>query len=39
VFLADGRVADELHRPTAPAIAERMTHLGAWAERVSAGGR
>ncbi|QRP46233.1 ABC transporter ATP-binding protein [Amycolatopsis sp. FDAARGOS 1241] len=30
VFLADGRVAGELARPTAEAVAERMTHLGAW---------
>ena len=28
VFLADGRVAGELPRPTADAVAERMTHLG-----------
>jgi putative ABC transport system ATP-binding protein len=32
VFLADGRIAGELHRPSADAIAERMTHLGAWGE-------
>ncbi|GAA3557369.1 ABC transporter ATP-binding protein [Amycolatopsis ultiminotia] len=31
VFLADGRVAGELARPTPGAVAERMTHLGAWA--------
>ncbi|WP_051265112.1 ABC transporter ATP-binding protein [Nakamurella lactea] len=31
VFLADGRVADELFAPTADAIADRMVHLGAWA--------
>ncbi|GAA4538484.1 ABC transporter ATP-binding protein [Amycolatopsis samaneae] len=31
VFLADGRIAGELPRPTADAVAERMTHLGAWA--------
>ncbi|MGP4025823.1 ABC transporter ATP-binding protein [Actinomadura sp. 3N407] len=30
VFLADGRIVDELHRPSADAIAGRMTHLGAW---------
>ena len=30
VFLADGRVAGRLARPTAEAVAERMTHLGAW---------
>ncbi|GGS37234.1 MULTISPECIES: ABC transporter ATP-binding protein [Actinokineospora] len=33
VFLADGRIAGELAAPTAAAVAERMTHLGAW-ERV-----
>ena len=32
VFLADGRLAGELHAPTAEAVAERMTHLGAWAD-------
>jgi putative ABC transport system ATP-binding protein len=32
VFLADGRLVGELHRPTAETVAERMTHLGAWAE-------
>ncbi|MFD9892529.1 ABC transporter ATP-binding protein [Amycolatopsis sp. NPDC059027] len=31
IFLADGRIAGELPRPTADAVAERMTHLGAWA--------
>jgi putative ABC transport system ATP-binding protein len=41
VFLADGLVVTELWRPTADQVAERMTHLGAWArtdatvERVS----
>jgi putative ABC transport system ATP-binding protein len=34
VFLADGHVVGELHAPTADAVAERMTHLGAWADRV-----
>jgi putative ABC transport system ATP-binding protein len=29
VFLADGRIAGELRRPTAAAVAERMTHLAA----------
>ncbi|MCK7622428.1 ABC transporter ATP-binding protein [Streptomyces sp. RS10V-4] len=29
VFLADGRMAGELHRPTADAVAARMTRLGA----------
>ena len=32
VFLADGRLVGELNRPTAEAVAERMTHLGAWAD-------
>jgi putative ABC transport system ATP-binding protein len=32
VFLADGRLVGELLNPTAEAVAERMTHLGAWAE-------
>jgi putative ABC transport system ATP-binding protein len=32
VFLADGRLVGELYRPTAEAVAERMTHLGAWAD-------
>ncbi|MFI8952040.1 ABC transporter ATP-binding protein [Streptomyces sp. NPDC053750] len=27
VFLADGQIASELHRPTAAAVAEQMTHL------------
>lgn len=30
VFLADGSLAGELHRPTADAVAARMTRLGAW---------
>jgi len=40
VFLADGQFVGELHAPTADAVAERMTHLGAWADRVrsTAGG-
>jgi putative ABC transport system ATP-binding protein len=33
VFLADGQLVGELRNPTADAIAERMTHLGAWADR------
>ncbi|HEV8560024.1 MAG TPA: ABC transporter ATP-binding protein [Actinophytocola sp.] len=33
VFLADGQLAGELRNPTADTIAERMTHLGAWADR------
>ncbi|QVQ54474.1 ABC transporter ATP-binding protein [Spiractinospora alimapuensis] len=32
VFMADGRLARELYNPTAEAVAERMTHLGAWAD-------
>lgn len=32
VFLADGRLVDDLPEPTAEAVAERMTHLGAWAD-------
>jgi putative ABC transport system ATP-binding protein len=32
VFLADGQVVGELRNPTADAVAERMTHLGAWAD-------
>jgi putative ABC transport system ATP-binding protein len=31
VFLADGQVVTDLARQTAEQIAERMTHLGAWA--------
>ena len=38
VFLADGRLADEIHAPTAEVVAERMTHLGAWADETTAGG-
>jgi putative ABC transport system ATP-binding protein len=30
VFLADGRFADSLERPTPPVVAERMTRLGEW---------
>ncbi|WP_171168269.1 ABC transporter ATP-binding protein [Streptomyces sp. I05A-00742] len=30
VFLADGRFVGELQRPTAEAVAARMTRLGAW---------
>ena len=29
VFMADGRLAGELHAPTAVAVAERLTGLGA----------
>jgi putative ABC transport system ATP-binding protein len=28
VFMADGRLAGELHAPTAEAVAERLTGLG-----------
>ncbi|WP_317445189.1 ABC transporter ATP-binding protein [Streptomyces collinus] len=31
LFLADGRIADRMHAPTAERVADRMTHLGAWA--------
>ncbi len=31
LFLADGRLAGQLDAPTADRVAERMTHLGAWA--------
>jgi putative ABC transport system ATP-binding protein len=31
LFLADGRIADSLHAPTAAAVADRMIRLGAWA--------
>ncbi|MFE9425662.1 ABC transporter ATP-binding protein [Kitasatospora sp. NPDC006697] len=36
VFLADGRFVGELHRPTAEAVAARMTRLGAWDDESSA---
>ncbi|WP_424217645.1 ABC transporter ATP-binding protein (plasmid) [Streptomyces sp. BI20] len=47
VFLADGAYAGELQRPTADAVAARMTRLGAWEDEgtqpqaapVSTGGR
>jgi len=39
VFLADGRLVGELVAPTAEAVAEQMTHLGAWAERSTSGAR
>jgi putative ABC transport system ATP-binding protein len=32
VFLVDGRLAGELRRPSAAAVAERMAGLGAWAD-------
>ncbi len=31
LFLADGRIVDELAAPTAERVADRMTRLGAWA--------
>ncbi|NEE03327.1 ABC transporter ATP-binding protein [Phytoactinopolyspora halotolerans] len=34
VFLADGRLVGELHSPTPESVAERMTHLGAFADDV-----
>ncbi|MFF3430346.1 ABC transporter ATP-binding protein [Streptomyces sp. NPDC002602] len=39
VFLADGQVVDELQGASADAIAERMTHLGAWGDQVVSGSR
>ncbi|MBP2472606.1 putative ABC transport system ATP-binding protein [Crossiella equi] len=30
LFLADGRIVDELVEPTAAKVADRMTHLGEW---------
>jgi putative ABC transport system ATP-binding protein len=39
VFLADGRLVGQLHKPTPEAVAERMTHLGAWADEQPAGVR
>ncbi|MFI6981895.1 ABC transporter ATP-binding protein [Embleya sp. NPDC050154] len=39
VFLADGRIADRLDAPIVDAIAERMTHLGAFAKAPLPGGR
>jgi putative ABC transport system ATP-binding protein len=33
VFLADGKLVGSLVRPTAEAVAERMTHLGAWGDQ------
>ena len=38
-FLADGHFVGELTHPTADAVAERMTHLGAWSQRLGAGAR
>ncbi|WP_129841640.1 ABC transporter ATP-binding protein [Streptomyces sp. RFCAC02] len=31
LFLADGRIVDTMDAPTADRVADRMTHLGAWA--------
>ncbi|GAA4485148.1 ABC transporter ATP-binding protein [Actinoallomurus oryzae] len=39
LFLADGRLAGELHAPTAESVAERMTHLGAFVDEFSAPGK
>lgn len=36
VFLADGRIVGELRAPSAEAVAERMTHLGAFADEDAA---
>ncbi|MFE6102172.1 ABC transporter ATP-binding protein [Streptomyces laurentii] len=36
VFLADGRFVGELHRPSAEAVAARMTRLGAWEDEDAA---
>jgi putative ABC transport system ATP-binding protein len=36
VFLADGRFVGDFYNPTAEAVAERMTRLGAWADEVPA---
>jgi putative ABC transport system ATP-binding protein len=38
VFLADGRFVGELRDPTADAVAQRMTHLGAWNDQPSSRG-
>lgn len=32
IFLADGQIAGELQNPTAQAVSEQMTQLGAWAD-------
>ena len=37
VFLADGRLAGALDAPTAAAVADRMTHLGVWADSLAGG--
>ncbi|HEX5741083.1 MAG TPA: ABC transporter ATP-binding protein [Pilimelia sp.] len=33
LFLADGRIVDALRAPTAAAVADRMTRLGAWGDQ------
>ena len=38
LFLADGRVVDELRAPTSDEVACRMTQLGTWAERTGQDG-
>lgn len=38
VFLADGRFVDVLDGPTADAVADRMTHLGAYRPLIAVGG-
>ncbi|GAA1930546.1 ABC transporter ATP-binding protein [Streptomyces sodiiphilus] len=37
VFLADGRIVDDMKGASADTIAERMTHLGAWSASPRAG--
>ncbi|HVX45558.1 MAG TPA: ABC transporter ATP-binding protein [Mycobacteriales bacterium] len=37
LFLADGQIVGQLARPTAEAVAERMTHLGARQRRLAVG--
>jgi putative ABC transport system ATP-binding protein len=38
VFLSDGKIAGSLEQPTVDQVAERMTHLGAWADDLVAEG-
>ncbi|WP_373287911.1 ABC transporter ATP-binding protein [Streptomyces lasiicapitis] len=38
LFLADGRIAGRMERPTVDAVAERLAHLGDAVERQDAGG-
>ncbi|GGS59337.1 ABC transporter [Planobispora rosea] len=33
VFLADGQLVDEMHRPSADQVAQRLTRLGAWDDK------